>query len=102
MFKFVWFHTSDAAEKLNLSAKTLYRMRVRNELKKGTHWKVKNPSASRLTYLYNVPAIEELQKSVVTEVPTEPAAAPVGIQPALVDDVESYGITAAGEAVRMN
>ena len=99
MGKKIWYETTPAAAELGVSTKKLYRMRKDKTIKKGPHWKVKDPTKKRLDYLYNVPAIDALQKSVVTEVEIQTTAAPVGIQPALVDGVEPYGITAAGEAV---
>lgn len=64
-----WFSTAAACEELNVCSRTLARMRNRGELQKGIHWKPKNPHARRLTYLYNVPAIDEMQGEVITEVP---------------------------------
>lgn len=94
-----WLKASKAAKLLDVCSRTLHRMRNRGELKKGKHWKPINPSAIRLTYLYNVPAIDKLQKEVITDIEYEPPAEVVGVQPPLIDGVESFGITAAGEAV---
>ena len=79
-----WFSTAAACEQLGVCSRTLARMRDRGDLKKGKHWKPKNPSAMRLTYLYNVPEIENLQESVVTEVPINPLK---GVQGSLVPEI---------------
>ena len=99
MGKQLWFSAANAATELGLCSRTLHRMRERKELKKGVHWKAKNPAAVRLTYLYNVPAINRLQSEVVTEVPVETPVKVVARQPALIQRAEAYDITAAGEAV---
>ena len=64
-----WHPTTDACDRLNVCSRTLARMRNRGEITKGIHWKVKNPTARRLTYLYDVAAIDANQKAVVVEVP---------------------------------
>lgn len=92
-----WYGTTKAAELLNSCTKTLLRQRKDKTLIKGKHWRVKNPEAVRLTYEFNVPAIERFRATVITEV--EPAAKAIATQPALLADVEPYDITAAGEAV---
>ena len=99
MTKKQWYKTTQACELLNTHRDVLLRQRRRGDLKIGTHWRVKNPLARRLTYEFNVPAINKFRSGVVTEVATEPAPEVVGIQPALLIDVDPFGITAAGEAV---
>lgn len=88
-----WYDTKEACQRLNVCSRTLARMRKRKELKKGTHWKVKNPSAKRLTYLYNVSAIDEAQSEVITEVPTTPLSSARGVQTSWVENVKPYPIS---------
>ncbi len=86
-----WFDTASACNELGVCSRTLARMRDRGDLKKGKHWKPKNPNAIRLTYLYNVPEIEILQESVITEVPTGPLK---GIQGSLTPEIaKAYKIS---------
>ena len=101
MSKRIWYETTTASKLLNLHRDTLLGQRRRGELEKGKHWKVKNPRAKRLTYLFNVSAIEKLRDAVVTEVETETREEPIAVQSAMLDGVEPYGITKAGEAVRV-
>lgn len=79
-----WFATAAACDQLGVCSRTLARMRDRGDLQKGKHWKPKNPSAVRLTYLYNVPEIEFLQENVTTEVPTNPLK---GVQGSLTPEI---------------
>jgi len=72
MSKRVWYGTTDACQYLGIHRETVAKMR-KTQLVKGKHWRVKNPLAKRLSYLYNVATIQQLQSEVVTEVPkTEP------------------------------
>jgi hypothetical protein len=66
-------------------------MRERGQLLKGQHWKVANPKAMRLTYLYNVPAIDLMQSEVETEVPINKPLS--GTQPALIKEVPPYELS---------
>ncbi|MEM6836874.1 MAG: hypothetical protein AAF609_08455 [Cyanobacteria bacterium P01_C01_bin.120] len=61
-----WKNTAEACQRLNVSRWTLSQMRRDHTLKKGHHWKVKNPSAARLTYLWHVDRIDKLQGKVLT------------------------------------
>lgn len=99
MAKQIWFGATAAAKQVGTCSRTLHRMRERGELEKGVHWKAKNPAAIRLTYLYNVPAINRHQSEVITEANAEPPAEVVARQPALIEGTEPYDITAADEAV---
>ncbi|MEO0490740.1 MAG: helix-turn-helix domain-containing protein [Cyanobacteria bacterium P01_A01_bin.123] len=56
-----WYPTSQATELLGVSRWTLKRMIDNGTLKRGTHWKPKNPDAAKWTYLFNVRQIEKLQ-----------------------------------------
>lgn len=56
-----WMPTSKACILLGVSRWTLAHLRESQQLRKGYHWKVKNPTASRLTYLWHVERIERLQ-----------------------------------------
>ena len=91
-----------AAKELDCCARTLHRMRQRKELKKGVHWTVKNPTAIRLSYLYDPDQIRVFQNQVITEVPKKKDVQLRATQPALIDSVAPYGITAEGEAVEVN
>ncbi|MEO0885208.1 MAG: hypothetical protein AAFY54_04650 [Cyanobacteria bacterium J06648_10] len=64
----IWYGTAEACEYLGMHRETLAKLR-KEQLEKGKHWKVKNPQARRLTYLYKVSAIDEMQADVITEVP---------------------------------
>lgn len=48
-----WVTTAELCQLLNCSDRHLFNLRVQGVLKRGMHWKVKNPKASRLTYLYH-------------------------------------------------
>jgi hypothetical protein len=86
-----WFSTAEACKELGVCSRTLLRMRDRGQLLKGLHWKVVNPSAARLTYLYNVAEIDVMQSAVQTEVPINKPLE--GIQPALINDVLPYELS---------
>jgi len=64
----IWCSTTRACELLGISRYTLATARDEGQLKKGHHWKVKNPNAARLTYLWHVERLEMWQASVQTEV----------------------------------
>lgn len=64
----MWMGTAQACERLGIHRDTLRRMRQAGTLQKGIHWKVKNPLAQRLTYLYHITNIEKLQSNVQTEI----------------------------------
>ena len=59
-----WKTTKEACEALGISRWTLANMRDDGTLKKGYHWKVKNPNAMRLTYLWHCDRIHTLQCEV--------------------------------------
>lgn len=66
-----WYDTTSACKALGIHRETLAKLR-REQLQKGKHWKVKNPQAQRLTYLYRVGEIDKLQSEVLTEVAINP------------------------------
>ena len=57
----IWYPTSEATALLGISRWTLKRMIDAGTLKRGKHWKPKNPDAFKWTYLFNVRQIETLQ-----------------------------------------
>lgn len=59
-----WLPTSTVCDRLNVSRWTLARARVRNQLRKGYHWKVVNPKAAKLRYLWHVERLEQWQQEV--------------------------------------
>lgn len=61
-----WATTAAACEQLQVSRWTLASWRAGGQLKKGHHWKVKNPTAARLTYLWHIPRLESYQANVLT------------------------------------
>lgn len=61
-----WFTTAEACERLGVSRWTLAEARDSGQLKKGKHWKVKNPTAARLTYQWHVERIRQWQSEVMT------------------------------------
>jgi hypothetical protein len=48
-----WKTTAEICQILNCSGRHLYNLRAQGILKFKKHWKVKNPHAARLTYLYH-------------------------------------------------
>lgn len=60
-----WKGTTEACHLLGISRHTLATMRSDRTLKQGYHWKVKNPRAARLTYLWHVARIETTQQDVL-------------------------------------
>lgn len=62
-----WKGTTEACAALGISRWLLADLRDSRQLRKGYHWRVKNPIAARLTYLWHVPRIEEFQSEVLTE-----------------------------------
>jgi hypothetical protein len=60
-----WVSTAIACEILGISRYTLATARDGGQLKKGHHWKVKNPQAQRLTYLWHVERLEKWQSEVI-------------------------------------
>lgn len=52
-------------EALGVSRNTLDRLRKQKTLIKGQHWRVKNPTARRLTYQWHVTRIEKLMGEVL-------------------------------------
>lgn len=59
-----WMNTAAACQRLGVSRWVLATARKNGELKKGHHWKVKNPTAARLTYLWHVDRLEKWQSNV--------------------------------------
>ncbi|WP_035990256.1 hypothetical protein [Leptolyngbya sp. KIOST-1] len=59
-----WLSTAAACQRLGVSRWVLATARQNGELKKGHHWKVKNPTAARLTYLWHVERLEKWQSDV--------------------------------------
>ena len=53
MKKTKWISTAKAAERFNVSQKTLYRLIKNKVLKKGKHYRIINPLADRPTYQFN-------------------------------------------------
>ncbi len=53
MKKTKWITTVQAAERFNVSTKTLYRLIKNKVLKKGKHYRIINPLANRVTYQFN-------------------------------------------------
>lgn len=60
-----WVTTTRACELLGISRYTLAQARDEGQLCQGHHWKVKNPQAQRLTYLWHVERLEMWQASAV-------------------------------------
>jgi len=60
-----WFTTAEACQRLRVSRWVLAAARQNGELKKGYHWKVKNPTAARLTYLWHLQRLEKWQSDVI-------------------------------------
>lgn len=60
-----WKSTREACEALNISDDTLLALRKAGNFRKGYHWRVKNPTAARLTYLWHVPRLEQFQSEVL-------------------------------------
>ncbi len=49
-----WVSTSEAVKHLGISKALLLKLRVQGVLKPKTHYRKKNPIASRPTYLWNI------------------------------------------------
>ena len=62
-----WKGTTAACEELSISRHTLANLRDTQQLKKGYHWRVKNPQAHRLTYLWHCDRIKKLQGEVAMD-----------------------------------
>ena len=60
-----WKGTTAACEALGVSRWTLAELRKSGQLKKGYHWRVKNPNSARLTYLWQCDRIQKLQGEVL-------------------------------------
>ena len=56
-----WKSTSVACEELGVSRWTLANLRKTGQLRKGFHYRVKNPQSARLTYLYHCDRIQKMQ-----------------------------------------
>jgi hypothetical protein len=55
-----WKTTRQACEALGISDDTLLGLRKKEgNFRKGYHWRVKNPTAARLTYLWHLPRLEQ-------------------------------------------
>ncbi|MBD2107406.1 hypothetical protein [Nodosilinea sp. FACHB-13] len=62
-----WLSTAAACQRLGISRWVLANARQNGDLKKGEHWKVKNPTAQRLTYLWHGDRLEKWQSQVETQ-----------------------------------
>ncbi|MBE9155367.1 hypothetical protein IQ265_00705 [Nodosilinea sp. LEGE 06152] len=62
-----WLSTAAACQRLDVSRWVLATARDSRQLRKGYHWKVKNPHAARLTYLWHVDRLEKWQSQVKTQ-----------------------------------
>lgn len=60
-----WADTTEACERLGVSRWVLATARKNGELKIGRHWKVKNPTAARLTYLWHIEHLEKWQAKII-------------------------------------
>lgn len=58
----IWVSTSRACGQLSVSRWTLARARDNKQLRKGYHWKVINPTAAKLRYLWHVERLEQWQQ----------------------------------------
>ena len=56
-----WKSTAVACEELGISRWTLVKLRKSGQLKKGYHYKVKNPQAYKLTYQWHCDRIQKTQ-----------------------------------------
>lgn len=62
-----WLPTSKVCAALGISRWTLARARKNNQLRKGYHWKVVNPTAAKLRYLWHLERLEKWQQEVTYE-----------------------------------
>lgn len=62
-----WLSTSAAEAHLNISRKSLYKKKDLDRLRLGVHYRVLDPHADRLTYQWNVQAIEKTMETEVEE-----------------------------------
>jgi len=60
-----WKSTKEACSELDISRWTLLQLRKSGQLRKGHHWRVKNPQSARLTYLWHCERIQETQSEVI-------------------------------------
>jgi hypothetical protein len=60
-----WKSTKAACQELDVSRWTLFNLRKTGQLRKGHHYRVKNPQAARLTYLWNCDRIKQTQSEVI-------------------------------------
>lgn len=60
-----WKSTKVACEELGISRWTLLNLRKSGQLRKGHHYRVKNPQAYRLTYLWHCDRIQQTQSEVM-------------------------------------
>lgn len=60
-----WQPTAKACKQLKVTRWLLAKARETGELRKGYHWRVKNPTAARLTYLWHVERLEKWQSDVL-------------------------------------
>jgi hypothetical protein len=60
-----WKSTTVTIQRLDISRDVLLRARRSGELRRGFHWRVKNPTAARLTYQFHVERIEKWLTEVV-------------------------------------
>lgn len=62
-----WLNTSDTETYLNISRKCLYNKKDVDRFKLGIHYRVIDPKAERLTYQWNVQAIESLMETALDD-----------------------------------
>lgn len=62
-----WLNTADSETYLNISRKCLYQKKDVDRFKLGIHYRVIDPHANRLTYQWNVHAIEALMESAIDD-----------------------------------
>jgi hypothetical protein len=60
-----WKTTTEAAEALDVCRDHLLRLRRSGQLRKGFHWRAKNPTSARLTYQFHVKRMEQWLAEVV-------------------------------------
>lgn len=94
-----WSTTKEACEHLRRNRNLLQQQRENGIIPKHC-WKTKNPNAKRLTYLYDLSAIDQLEEEVI-QAPSMKAKL-LGTQSSFVKGVKPYDITVDGEAVPSN
>jgi len=92
----VWLSTTKTAEKLGITPKFLRENRLKL-FKAGRHYRLKNPHASRPTYVWHAERCEKLLNKATRdaaniEASQTPAAIARGDQLPLINGVKSYPI----------